>query len=412
MMNNQISSAKFATKRSLSVLLTLTVLFFLGCVPTVNPPSGRQAAIVSESRSEVLRLPHDLGWGGQESADPASSTPFNLISMLVHAGLVRFDENNELAPDLARKWSSNSVGDKWHFFLRENVTFHNGSPLTAHDVVFTFERILALGNESPLAAILNSLERVEAVDDYIVTFHLKKTEVDFPLLMADRRMRILSQEADPHIGAGPFQIVSYEPRNITTLRAFDAYWAGSPKLERVEIIAIPERQSQIDALDDGAIHMVERLTPEDLAFFEGQDRFEAQTIRTGDWRGFVFRTDTPPFDDIRVRRAVRLVVDREEMIALVANGRVGAEVACDTPVWSGDQYYADMSCGTDIVTARALLAAAGYDDDNPLSFTLTISDLDTYWQPMAEVINIRQRRPGSLLIFVRRLQMGIGAISG
>ena len=358
---------------------------------------SNRPAIVADVADEprgTLKLPHTLGWGGVETADPVTDTPFDFISMLVHAGLVRFDANNQLASNLAERWETNADGTVWTFYLQEGVLFHNGELMTAQDVKYSFERILALGSDSPLAAILSSLERVEAEDDLTVHFHLSQTEVDFPLLLTDRRMKILSEGADPAIGAGPFMIDKFDPKNITYLNAFDGYWEGVPKLAHIEIIAIPELESQIAALDDGAVHFADQLRPEDLALFDGREGFDVQTIRTGDWRGIVFRTDMAPFDDVRVRRAARLVVDRTEMIHLVADGRVGADVACDTPIWSGDQYYFEQECAPDIVEARRLLAEAGFDEENPLEFTITTSDIDAYWQSMAEVYQFQAAKAG------------------
>ncbi len=376
----------FSTQRLWQVPILLTSLLFLvGCgtqeLNLLPPPATPETS--SLDQRGTLRMAHNLGWGGDESADPASGTSYVHISMLVYNRLVKLDAAGEIAPVLANSWSSNADASLWTFELQEDVLFHDGTTFTAEDVKFSFERIIDPQNGSPLAPVLGALEFVEVVDEQTVAFHLANTSVDFPLLLTDRRMRVLSSTAEIGIGTGPFMIDHFEPHNVTRLVAFDDYWQGTPKLAAVESIALPDNAGRIAALEAGELHFLSGMAPDESLAFVGRSDFVVQSIPTGDWRGIVFRSDIPPFDDDRVRQALRLVVDRQEMINLVANGDDGAVIACDSPVWSGDQYYDPVTCEPDIAKAKRLLAQAGYPDG--FEFDLTISDLDTYWRPMAEI---------------------------
>ena len=164
--------------------------------------------------------------------------------------------------------------------------------------------------------------------------------------------------------------------------ANDDYWGERAGVDRVEVIAIPDSEARIQALLTGQIDYIEALTAQHKPLFENNPKFQTQTIPTGEWKGIIFLVDRPPFDDPRVRKAVRIAVDRQEMTDLVA-GPGGGTVVCDHPVWAGDAYQAEIDCPQDIAEAKRLLAEAGYPDG--IEFSLFSSDKDPHWSTMAEV---------------------------
>ena len=148
------------------------------------------------------------------------------------------------------------------------------------------------------------------------------------------------------------------------------------------MIAIPDSEARIQALLTGQIDYIEALTAQQKPMFENNPKFKTQTIPTGEWKGIIFLVDRAPFDDPRVRKAVRIAVDRQEMTDLVA-GHGGGTIACDHPVWAGDAYQADIDCPQDTAEAKRLLAEAGFADG--IEFDLYTSDKDPHWSTMAEV---------------------------
>ena len=105
-------------------------------------------------------------------------------------------------------------------------------------------------------------------------------------------------------------------------------------------------------------------------------------MATGDWLGIVFRTDTKPFTDTRVRKALRIVSDRQAMVDLVL-GPDGGTVTCDHPVWTGDQYRASFGCPPQVDEAKRLLSEAGYPDG--IDIDIHTSDLRPYWINLVQV---------------------------
>jgi peptide/nickel transport system substrate-binding protein len=123
------------------------------------------------------------------------------------------------------------------------------------------------------------------------------------------------------------------------------------------------------------------LTPQEASVLEGNDDLAVQSFPSGTWYSITMRTDTPPFDDPQVRKALRLAANRQEMIDLVLRGE--GTVACDSIVWPGDPHRWEGECPQDIEQARELLAEAGYPDG--LEFTLYTSNSFPPMVPMAEV---------------------------
>jgi peptide/nickel transport system substrate-binding protein len=152
----------------------------------------------------------------------------------------------------------------------------------------------------------------------------------------------------------------------------------------MEIVGIPDGQARLQALLGGQIDMEPGITRQQRVLLDRSGRHTVQEVPTGNWRGIVFRTDVRPFDDVRVRRAIRMAVDRKALLDLVAGG-AGA-IGCDTPVGPTDQYRAPhdaaRECPQNIEGARRLLAEAGFP--NGIDFDLQVATLEPVWPTLAE----------------------------
>jgi peptide/nickel transport system substrate-binding protein len=239
------------------------------------------------------------------------------------------------------------------------------------------------------------IESVSAVDDMTVKMTLNTPFADMPLQLMDYRMRIIPDGSgdmigETGIGTGPFKVEKYEADGTTVLVANLDYYKGAPKLARMEIIAISEGQARIQAFLGGQTDMYRYVTAQERVLLDRSDKYNVQVIPTGNWRGLVFRTDVEPFTDARVRKAVRLAADRQEIVDLVYGG--GAVVACDTPVEPNDQYRADLKCPQDIAQAKALLAEAGYP--NGIDVDVHVSTLEPSWSNLAVVYQEQAAKAG------------------
>ena len=360
----------------------------------LDQPAGNTTEDASP-RPSVLRIPHGLIWGSEESLDPYAPTRFTEYALLAYERLIRQDRSGNLLPGLASAWEANADGTVWTITLREGVTFHDGSTMGPADVVYSIERMINPDSGSTLAPVLQSIAAVAPAGDNQVTIGLSAPNIEFPQLLTDPRAVILRQNGGDTvdtdgIGTGPYRLSKLELTGITELTAFRNYRNGRPGVDEVAIIAIPDAESQVQAMEAGQIDMLNRVTPDQQSLFANANTFSLQTIPTGDWRGFVMRTDTPPFDDVAVRRALRLVADRQAMVDTVLGG--SGTVACDHPVWQGDRYSADIDCPQNIALAQSLLAEAGYPDG--VTVDLHTAPLDPYWPSMIAVYQTQAAEAG------------------
>lgn len=335
----------------------------------------------------VLRLSHQLGEGGAENMDAHGSNPFYVMTQLVQERLTRTDKTGAASPYLATSWSIADDGLALTMELRRGVKFHDGSDFDSADVVYTFKRVLDPEFDSSARPLLEAIDSVEAMGSHTVRFNLNRPDADLPIALAEWKLTMIPEGsgdtiATSGLGTGPFRMTRLDPEGTSEVVAYEDYWGQRAGVDRVQVIAIPDSEARIQAMQAGQIDYIEALTVQQKPLFENNPKFKTQTFPTGEWKGIIFMTDREPFDDPRVRKAVRIAVDRQEMGELVA-GPGGYTVACDTPVWSGDPYHADIDCPQDIAEAKRLLAEAGYPDG--IEFDLHTSDKDVHWVSSAEV---------------------------
>ncbi|MBV9219624.1 MAG: ABC transporter substrate-binding protein [Methylobacteriaceae bacterium] len=290
---------------------------------------------------------------------------------LVYERLVTFDESFAPQPQLAVSWSPNETGDTWTFKLRENVLFSDGAPLTAKDVIYTFDRLLDPKSGSPGRANLTAIDpkAIEAVDDHTLRFHLAQPIVEFPSYIANRFTYIVraGQSSDDlrtkGIGTGPFRVEHFVPgEDSSHYVKNDKYWRpGLPKVDAVEVRSISDPTAQVAAIASGEIDVTWDLPRVGLGSLQGNADVKLAFTRTPYVMSLAMWADTPPFDDARVRQAMKYVVDREKMVQLVLGGH--GQVGDDQPVAPFIQFgIPDKPRARDIEKAKALLAAAGHGD--------------------------------------------------
>ena len=282
----------------------------------------------------TFRQAHEYGFGAQSSLDPISKGRIFQITEKIMNRLVRPGLDGKPQPDLATGWSANADATVWTFKLRRGVKFHDGSGFDAADAVYSLERVLDPDSDSPARSAVKMISKVEAVDPMTLRITLDTPFADMPLQLMDYRLRMIPEGsgdaiAQSGIGTGPFKVETFDAEGTTVLVANNDYWEGAPGVARMEVIGIPDGQARLQALLGGQIDMERGVTAQQAPMLKGSSKFTIQEIPTGNWRGLVFRTDVSPFDDVRVRQAVRLAADREELVKLVLGG--GGVVACDTP---------------------------------------------------------------------------------
>lgn len=301
--------------------------------------------------------------------DPAtiSSDTEVFVANAVYDYLVDVDPDSNVVPRLATEWDINDDGLTYTFTLAEGVSFHDGSALTAEDVVWTFDRLRDPDNGYPTADLYANITGIEATGELEVTFTLDQTNPFFLYDLSDNHALVMSSDTeDPSDfnGTGPFVVESYSPEDRILLTANDDYFVdGQPQLATVEVIFFSDENAMVDALRGGQVDLVMRMSTPLFESLQGVDGITTYNIPTGGFDLVRLRADREPGNDPRVIQAMKLATDRAAILELVQQG-YGA-VGNDSPIGPiFDAYHDDgvQAPERDVEAARALLAEAGYED--------------------------------------------------
>ncbi len=317
-----------------------------------------------------------VGGSAKDTADPhtGSYEPDIAIQYIMYEGLTAWDFDMQLVNQLAESMEPNADGSVWQAKLRGGVLWHDGKPVTADDVVYSMERIVDPKDPKVASAALTGVAPggTKKIDEQTVEFKLTTPNVLLDENLAERSAKIVPVGFDPKnpIGSGPFKMTEMKPGEQFKWAAFADYWDGPPNVDTLTMIEFADDTARINALQSGQIQAMSQLPKSQAKVIEATDGLALLNAETGAWRPFTMRIDVKPFDDVRVRQAFRLIVDRQQMIDQAYSG-LGA-VANDM--------YARYDAGTpalpqrmqDIEQAKSLLKQAGYD--NNLTVELVTSE--------------------------------------
>jgi peptide/nickel transport system substrate-binding protein len=329
------------------------------------------------------------------NAETITPDPASLLSLadayharMVFEPLVDADDAMQPIPVLAESWESNADGTEWTFRIREGVKFHDGSPLTADDVVYSFKRLLDPATGSAGAGELEGLaaENLTAADPSTVKVKLDSAIVELPSLLATKHGLIVKNGATTEDirlrpnGTGAFKLEQLTPGKLKTEFAANTdYWReGLPKSPCIELFGIVEPVARVAAVLSGGADVVTVIDPSTVGTLKANPDITLTNAKGGSALSIGMFMDTPPFTDPKVRQALKLVVDRQAMVdtALLGFGTPGN----DNPILptSPDAYRSDIM-QPDIAKAKQLLAEAGYPD----GITLDLQTSELYPGQMA-----------------------------
>lgn len=262
--------------------------------------------------------------------DPNLATAFGSHRILEHIydGLLGFDGNMDIVAGLAERFEVPEP-TRIVFYLRKNVTFHDGTPFTADDVLFTFRRIKDPAFASPAASYYSEVTSINALDAFTVEFVLKVPMANSLLLnFASVNSSIVSKKfvesgANMQLvtnGTGAFKLKEYKAGDHITLEKNSNYYIpGLPYLNTLTFIVIPEEISRSSALRNGDVDMAQILEPLSLSAFPKQ-KFVTYRVSTLPYYLLGFNNAVKPFDNLLVKRAISYAINRDELVQMVAFG--------------------------------------------------------------------------------------------
>jgi peptide/nickel transport system substrate-binding protein len=365
----------------------------LPAAPTGFSPAAATATPAPGGPSGTLRVAAEpIG-----QTDPAyiSSDSEVLIANHIYDYLVDIDVENNIQPRLATTWTVSADGLTYVFSLARGVTFHDGSPFGAQDVVWTFNRLRDPTLGLPTQNLYQEITDIQATGDLTVTFTLSETNPFFLYDLSDNHALILkANTANPATafnGTGPFSVTQYLPADRIDMVAFDQYWVpGQPKVKNLSIIFFSDESAAADAIQGGQIDLDIMVSTPQYINLQKASNLNTLTVNTNQFDVIRLRTDQPPGNDPRVVQALKLATDRQALLELVQQGYGVA--GHDTPIGPMyTRYYTDTPAPPpqDIAAAKQLLATAGYTNGlkldlhypNVLNHGALASALQAQWQP-------------------------------
>ncbi|TWT24845.1 ABC transporter substrate-binding protein [Planomicrobium sp. CPCC 101110] len=376
---------KMGTVNLLHLILVVTLI--------LSACSGGDEATPAESggaTSEEDKQGGTLVYG--RGADAVSLDPINVtdgesirVTHNIFETLLEYDQNLELQPKLATKYSSSEDGLTWTFELREGVKFHDGTDFNAEAVVFNFERWMDPENpyhkgDFPYYPFLyggfkgdenHLIEHVKATGTHELEIKLKRKTAPFLSYLAISMFGIASPAAieqyegdvnEHPVGTGPFMFEEWSRNNTITLAKNPDYWMeGKPYLDTVIFQVIPENSARLNALQTGEIDILDGMNATDTNAVEETQGLELLKRPSFNIGYMAFNTEKEPFDDPKVRQAINMAINKEEIVNAFYNGLADTATSPLPPsLWGHDDTLAPYEYNVE--EAKKLLAEAGYEN--------------------------------------------------
>ncbi|MBR3104462.1 MAG: ABC transporter substrate-binding protein [Lachnospiraceae bacterium] len=353
--------------------------------------SGQEGttAVAGTTGSITIGIPQDL----EDGLDPHKVTAAGTREILfnIYEGLVKYDENGDLKAAVAESYEISEDGLVYTFTLRDGVKFHDGSDVTAEDVIYSINRCKE--GDAPLEPEFSYIDTIEKQDDKTIVITLKEADAQF--LAACTSAVLPASNADPEhnvIGTGPYKYVSRVPQESITLTAFDEYWGEKAHIRDITLKVLANPDALVMELKGGSVDMIARITDTQAAELAGTD-FEVLEGAMNLVQALYLNNSVEPFNDVRVRQALCYATDPQEVMDFVSGGK-GFEIGSSMFPTFGKYYDESLNhvYDQDLEKAKALLAEAGYAD----GFTFSITVPSNYQQHVstAEVLVEQYKKIG------------------
>lgn len=417
-----------------------------GAEPTPSPRSTAAGLVVTPTPRATAEETEEAG-GEEPTEESAAETPagsgsgqaqtggvwtmalhgdpsFNLVTVpgalvdilvykTMYNNLIKYElvENSiVIVPDLAESWESTDDLLEYTFRLKDGVTWHDGTPFTADDVVFTVETVLNPENNASGRANISSISSAEAIDDLTVKFTLNQPFAALPVMLGYNRVIFpkhlwegldfaspASYLQNP-VGTGPFKFVEQVQGSHLELARYDDYFAGTPNLDGMVFKVIPDGNNRVAQVVSGDVDFAV-IDPPQIDAVEGNENVEIRLAPQVNYYFFAINHSNPKLQDVRVRQALAYAVDRQAIIDNILQGTGEPATGPINPLL-GAYYNPDVKTYEyDMETAASLLAEAGWTkgDDDILTnaagekFTLRFNGPSNY-PIMVQVITYAQQQ--------------------
>jgi peptide/nickel transport system substrate-binding protein len=381
-------------RRASFVLAALALLFSLLCCSGKPDPN----TLVMLIESSPTNLDPRIGVDAQSER----------IDNLIFDDLLSRGDNLDVAPGLAERWE---IPDPltYVFHLHHPVTFHDGRPLTARDVKWTFDSLLTGKIRSAKAAAYRFVDRIDAPDDSTVIFHMKEPDAALLWNLSDGAIGIVpfnsGNEMTIHpVGSGPFKFVSSEIDKEVVIERNNDYWGEKAKLPRVRFAVVPDATTEALELRKGTGDLtINALTPDTVHILERESNLAVEHAPGTEIQYLGFNLRDPILKDVRVRQAIAYAIDRQPMIQYLWGGWAQPARSVLPPqswAYNGDVPAYDHNPEK----AQALLDAAGYPATNGVRFHITMKTSTTESTRLMVAVIQQQLREVGIALDIRSFE--------
>ena len=265
--------------------------------------------------------------GPDDTLDPllGTSTIDYTRSNTSRNGLIQVWTDMSLHGELAEEWSVNSDATEYVFKIRQGVEFHDGSALTAEDVVWSMNRHIAEGSPSSIGSFFTNVTGWTAVDSHTVKLTLSSPDSDMPYKLTQPQAKIVKKDS-PLVGSGPYLIDEFQAGVKSTHSRNPNYWRDTGQhLDSIEITAITDPNARLNALLAGSVDMITAINPQSIEKIESTDGFSVLSVPAGLYGGICCLKNTAPGDNDDLVEGLRFIQDRERIVRkfLKGQGTVG-----------------------------------------------------------------------------------------
>lgn len=352
------------------------------------------------------------------AAETAAAAIFDTMTTL--------DDKGEVQPALALSWTHSDDYKTWTFKLRPGVKFHDGTPFNAQAVKENFDRQKDPANNCRCAFYIAYVHDVEVVDDLTVAYHLNDPQVNQPALMTLPSANGVAQsptawkaKGDDYnrspVGTGPFILKSWTAGDRMVLEKNPDYWnKGHPYLDRIILKPLPDTQSRFASLQSGEADIVwdDEYDADNIQKAQKEGKLVVHSYTGSGAQVYAFNTKTPPFDDVRVRQALVMAIDRKKMSLAITNGLAKP---ASNPYGDGSWVKCkdDGALPFDVEKAKALIKDYG----QPVNFKMVVTAtprgrtigqvLQQFWKQVGANMEIEQVDQATIVprAFMRQFQL-------
>jgi peptide/nickel transport system substrate-binding protein len=352
-----------------------------------------------------------VGTGGgtpKDNLDPMNAVQETqiIIQFQLYESLLGWDNEAKLVNLLAESYEASPDAKEHTVRLKSGLTFHDGKSVTADDVRYSFKRILdpKVAAEGAAGFAGMTMNDIKKVDDLTVKFVLDKPNAVFYEQLAYYENAIIPEGYDPASvtsanGTGPWKLKSYTPGQQIDFDANPNYWGEGPYCDQLTFIEFQDPTAKLNALLGGTVDYATILDAAQVSQVKSTSGFKLVEAKTGGWDPITMRVDKKPFNDVRVRKAMRLIMDRQQVIDQAYGGFATMGNDVFAPFDPG--YPKDLpQRAQDIEQAKSLLKQAGYEND--LTVELNCSTASGPNDPQASQVFAEQAKAAGVTIKLKK----------